>query len=53
MLLTALIASIFQWLPLPLFICVWAIVGAVIFSVLLKVVGIILDLVFKFIDIFV
>lgn len=44
---------LFSWLPSPLKLCVMAIIAVFIFILLLKLVGIILDIVFKFIDVFI
>lgn len=49
---TLLLELIFSWLPGPLWLCVWAVLAVASFSIVLKLLGIILDFVFKFIDIF-
>lgn len=44
---------LFSWLPSPLKLCVMAIIAVFIFVVLLKLVCFVLDIVFKFIDVFI
>ena len=48
----ALYQMLFSWLPAPLFACVWVVMAVALFSILVKLIGIILDFFFKFIDIF-
>lgn len=52
MLLALLIRSVFAWLPAPIWVCVWVIFAVAMFTVLVKLIGIILDFFFKFIDLF-
>ncbi len=47
-----LLQMTYSWLPLPLWICVWAVIAVAAFTVVLKLLGIVLDFIFKFIDIF-
>lgn len=51
--ITLLISLMFSWLPAPIWLCVWAVFSVASFIVVLKLLGIILDFIFKFIDIFV
>ena len=46
-----LVTSMFNWLPFSLRIPVYAIIGVAMLVVLIKFIGIILDPVYKFIDI--
>lgn len=52
MLFTLLLQMIFSWLPGPIWLCVWAVIAVAFFIVVLKLLGIILYLIFKFIDLF-
>lgn len=47
-----LLQLLFSWLPSSLWLGVWAVLATVFFIVVVKLLGIILDFVFKFIDIF-
>ena len=47
-----LLELLFSWLPSSLWVCVCAVLGTMFFIVLIKFLGIILEWVFKFIDIF-
>lgn len=49
---TLLLELLFSWLPNSLWIGVWAVLAVAFFAVVVKILGIILDFVFKFIDIF-
>lgn len=50
---TLLLELIFSWLPGPLWLCVWAVIAVAFFIIMLKVIGVVLDLIFRFIDLFI
>lgn len=50
---TLLLQLFFSWLPTSLWIGVWAILAVSFFIIVVKIIGIVLDWVFKFIDIFI
>ena len=52
MFFTKLLTQLFSWLPGSLWLFVWAVLAAAFFSVVIKLLSIVLDWVFKFIDIF-
>lgn len=50
--ISILLNQLFSWLPAGLWLFVWAVIAVAFFSVLVKILSVILDWVFKFIDIF-
>lgn len=51
--MAVVLGLLFSWLPSPLKLCVMAIIAVFIFVLLLKLVIIVLDIVFKFIGVFI
>lgn len=47
-----LLNQLFSWLPPSLWIFVWAVLAAAFLSIIIKLLSVILDWIFKFIDIF-
>ena len=45
-----LLDRLFSWLPLGLSVCVWAVIAAFFFSIVVKIVSVILHFFFSFID---
>ena len=52
MIFAVLLKQLFSWLPTSLWLPVFAVLAAMFFSIVVKLLGIILDWIFKFIDIF-
>lgn len=50
---TLLLELLFSWLPTSIWLGVWAVLGVSFFIIVVKIIGIVLDWVFKFIDIFI
>lgn len=51
--MAVVLSLLFSWLPSPLKLCVMAVIAVFIFVLLLKLVVIVLDIVFKFIGVFI
>lgn len=52
MLFELLIKQLFSWLPTSLWLGVWAVIAVALFVVTVKLLALILDFIFRFIDIF-
>ena len=52
MIFVVLLKQLFSWLPGSLWIPVFAVLAAFFFCIVVKLIGIILDWIFKFIDLF-
>lgn len=51
--LQALVAMLYSWLPIGLWLPVFAVVSAAFLAVTIKILTVIFDFLFKFIDIFI
>ncbi len=51
--LKSLVALLFSWLPVGLYIPVFAVISAAFLAIAIKILTIIFDFLFKFIDIFI
>lgn len=52
MIFVKLIEQLFSWLPGSLWLFVWAVLAVAFFSIVVKLLSVVLDWVFKFIDVF-
>lgn len=52
MIFSVLLKQLFSWLPGSLWVFVWAVLAVAFLSIVIKLLAIILDWIFKFIDIF-
>ena len=52
MIFVILLKQLFSWLPASLWLFVWAVLAVAFFSIVVKLLSVVLDWVFKFIDVF-
>lgn len=52
MIFATLLKQLFSWLPGSLWLCVFAVLSAAFLSIVIKLLAVILDWIFKFIDLF-